>query len=331
MKTIVNKQDNAVAVVIGTLLAFVIISSLMASFILWYVPANGSSNDAKFDTQTETFLLNLQSKLANNSVYPGLQVVQNFNVGIPGTPPFSSNSNTFISFLNESGFHAQLKYYFTLTFTYKGVQKNLIFNHTFNSKGQLYIDTSTPFIPTDLFYFQNDAIVLKQQGSNYSQILNGIPFAVSLNNSKNLSLRASQYSIDGGSASFGGYGSTLLTLEFSNLTQNYFTLGENISVNYNGSYVPVTVTKIKLDSFYYNVSSNLVAAWNNTLALQYGRNSKVFGNSSTGSWDFSPPYPFTVFYNYKDDFLSISLNSTNIPVYPNSLNLDQYSLLMLNI
>ena len=331
MKSVKNKQDNAVAVVIGALLAFVIVSSLMASFVLWYIPANGTSNDVKFDTQVETSLLNLQNKLVNKSVYPGLPVVQNFDVGIPGTPPFSSNSNTFLSFLNSSGFHAQIRYNFTISFVYNKIQGNIVFNQTFNSQGQLYVDTSTPFVPSDLLYFQNDAVVLNQQGSNYSQVLNGIPFYTSLNSSHNLSLQASQYSINGISASFGGYGSTLLTLEFSNLTQNDFTVGDNTTVSYHNVFIPVTITKIRLDSFYYNVSGVSASAWNNTLASEYDQNSIVIGTSSTGyTWNFGNPYyPFSVFYH--NDFISIYLNSKIAAVYPNSIGLNQYNLQLLNL
>jgi len=331
MKSVYNQQDNAVAVVIGALLAFVIVSSLMASFVLWYIPANGTSNDLKFDTQVETSLLSLQNKLINESVYPGLPVVQNFQVGIPGTPPFSSNSNTFLSFLNSSGFHAQLSYNFTISFVYNKIQGSIVFNQTFNSHGQLYIDTSTPFIPSDLLYFQNDAVVLNQQGSNYSQILNGVPFYMSLNSSHNLSLQASQYSINGTSTSFGGYGSTLLTLEFSSLTQNDFAVGENTTVSYHSVFIPITVTKIRLNDFYYNVSGVSASALNNTLASDYNQNNIVDGTSSTGyTWNFSNAYyPFSVFYD--NGFISIHLNSKDIPIYPSSISLNQYNLQLLNL
>lgn len=326
MKPVQEKKDNAVAVVIGALLTFVIVTSIMGSYILWYVPSNGQSNDLKFIGETENSLVQMQNKFQNVSVYPNQFVIQSFPVGIPGTPPFSPNTDSSISFQNVSGYSTHFQYSLLVNVTYGTITRTIPYNYSFNGSGQVYIDTATPYVTPYLFYFQNDGIVMRQAGSNYSETIGSLPLSVSSIGGKSINLSASQFSINGNDTSFGGYGSTLLTLQYSVVNQSDFFVGENVTVPKPGGYATAVVNNITLGAFYYNITSPVAQAWNESLWSIYNLSRTYSGSRSTGiQWGFRG-YPLEALV--MGNTLSISATKT---MYLHSANLNYFVLRLLQI
>lgn len=329
MKPVQEKEDNAVAVVIGALLTFVIVISIMGSYILWYVPSNGQSNDIKFVGQTENSLIQLQSKVQNESAFPNEFVIQSFPLGIPGTPPFSPNTDSSISFENSSGYSTHFQFSILVNVTYGTVTRTIPYNYSFNGSGQIYVDTSTPFVTPSLFYFQNDGIIVKQAGNNYSSTIGSLPLSISSGGGKGIYLNASQISINGTDTYVGGYGSTLLTLQYSNVNESDFYVGENITVqNRTGGYTSAVVNNITMpiNTFYYNITSPVAQAWNESLWSTYNLSRTYAGSKSSGvSWGFTG---YDLEASFRNNTLSISATQT---MYPYSVNMNFFMLRLLEI
>lgn len=327
MHPITKDRDDSVAVVIGTLLTFVIVVSLVSAFILWYIPSNGQSNDLKFVAETENSFVQLQNELGNGTAYPNQFVVQSFPIGIQGTPPFSGNSNTLIQYINSTAYRINMSYNMYVTFSYGGSQHVYNFHKSSNSSGVIETFTSTPFITPEKFCFTGDTISVRQSGSNYSQFVGTLPLSF-YKNSTGRVLQASEFGVYGKNTSFGGYGATIVTLQYSMVNENDYFDGENVTI-YNpdiGGYTPAVVTNITLTSFHTNITSPAASSWNSTLEERYGLQTSITSNNKVGvKWMFSQ---FPLEAGYKNQTFSIS--NTGV-IYLYSVNLNEFNLNLLEL
>lgn len=313
MKVDFSDRDNGVAVVIGALLTFVIVITLLGSYVLWYVPSNGQQLDQKFLSDTENSLLQLQNKLDNSSASPNEFVIQSFPLGIAGTPPFSQNSFTSINFENNSSqFNSSLSFSLVVDVTYGGALHLVYSNYTFYSSGEIVVDATTPFITPSSFHVQDSAIVQGQTGSNYYQMMGFLPFNVK-NTTSGIYINATELNITGNQTSLSGYGTTIMTLQYSysNLTDEFH--GETISTpNGTGGFTSAVVDGINLTAFNYTVNGSQVQAWNNTVHSIYGIGKTSAGNVSNGlKWNFADKLPFTAYL--RNNSFSVYLNETQTP------------------
>ena len=114
MKTPIT-EEKAVSEIIGALLLFAIVSVLLTSFILWYVPSTSTSNEINFQMETQSSLISMESKMLNQNLKPGDSVSENVPLGISGTPPFIPAESTNIYY--SSNFNASLSYSLEMNYT----------------------------------------------------------------------------------------------------------------------------------------------------------------------------------------------------------------------
>ncbi len=114
MKTPIT-EEKAVSEIIGALLLFAIVSVLLTSFILWYVPSTSTSNELNFQMETQSSLISLEAKMLNQNLKPGDSVSENVPLGISGTPPFIPAESTNIYY--SSNFNASLSYSLEMNYT----------------------------------------------------------------------------------------------------------------------------------------------------------------------------------------------------------------------
>ncbi len=327
-----RESDGAVAVVIGALLTFIIVVTLVGTYVLWYVPSNGDQLDTQYLNDTENSFLRMQDLIGNSSPTLGEFITQSFQLGVAGTPPFSSSTDSSISYANDTSYDTSLNFSLAVNVTYSNVHTTIVLNEHYNASGLISLDTNTPFVPSSNFYFQDDTIIMQQAGSNYSQIIGHLPLTIA-SNSSGLLLHAPDFTIYGDNTSLGTYGTTLLTMQFSRAGTSepryntYFFTGQNVTVlNQTGGYTTAIVNNITLKSFYYNITSPQVLAWNTSLTSVYNRNGEATGNSGAGiTWNFSN-FNFSVYL--KGDNLSIKSTKT---LKPFSIELDYFVLRLLQI
>ncbi len=328
-KLSVGKKDSAVAVIIGALLTFVIVASLMTAYVLWYVPSNGQQQDLQYISETENSFLQLQDQISNTTPYPNDFVGQSFTLGVPGTPPFSSSTDSFIGYTNGSGFRITMTYNMSVTVSYDKVVRTIPINYTFNCTGEFYLDTETQFVTPTNFYYQSDTIILQQPASNYSEIVGSLPISFG-GHAKKLYLNASQYSVEGTNSSTGGYGVALITMQYSDINQSSFFLGENVTVsNLTGGYTSAIVDNITLNSFNYTIISPQAFAWNYALASLYNLTASQhpWGNKPF-TWQPLTSGSINITANPKGNTLNIGTTHT---LYPFSVNFGYFVLRLLQL
>ncbi len=329
-KSILRRKDSSVAVIIGALLTFVIISSLLGAYVIWYVPANGQQLDIQYISDTENSFLRLQNEISNSSPYLNEFVPQSFTLGIDGSPPFSSSSDSTIGYSSSMGFQTTLNYSMEVTVFYDGHIRTIPINVNSHGNGEIYLYPQTPFATPTNFYFQDDTILMQQPGSNYSSIVGSLPFSMGKNTTGGTYLNASQFIVTGQDTSEGGYGVTLLTLQYSDINQSIFYRGENVTVsNLTGGYTSAVVTNITLNSFYYNITSPQILAWNSALAANYNTSAVTdMGIKTQFTWQFTSFGFVSVTISSTQNSMSLYTTQT---IYPYSANLGYFAMKLLQL
>ncbi len=327
MKEVLEHKDDAVAAVIGALLTFVIVTSLMGAYLLWYIPSSGQQNDIKYMGEVQNSFFQLQNKMNNASPYFSQFVVQDFPLGVQGTPPFTSSTDSQISFENYSSSFTNLHYSLSVNVSYYGVKRTLNYTVNENSTGTIALYPQTSFVTPTNIYYQNDIIIANQQGSNYSQVLGVLPLQLS-SSANGLFLNASTFGFTGNSTSLGGFQSTILTMQYSDVNQVDVYRGENITIsNLTGGYTTAVVGNITLNSFYYNLTTPYANALNYSFSQLYGGGLKASGSVSGGYyWNFSVSSLFRAHLNKS----MLSIYSV-AKIRPYGVGLNYYILRLLQI
>lgn len=281
-----GKDDRAVAEVVGAVLIFAIVISLFTTFMLWYVPTTATSNENTYQLNIMSSFTGLESQLHSGTPSVGDGISQNVHLGIAGVPPFSPSQDTEIfyshgskEFSSVSSFKINLNYTFLTT--------NRTANQTITasaySAGEIGSYGNTQFILPVSYYVQ-DGILIRDSPQVSSVAGNG-PLPVSAGNSSGgVYLSSSTYNITGTDVSTSSVGTSLLTLQYTNITSLKFTKGGQAVIN--GS--EVVINSISLLNFYYNITSaSFHKAIFDSFYQHYNNSTSIAAPLGLTSWNFS--------------------------------------------
>lgn len=316
-----KKKDAAVAVVIGSILLLVIASTVLSSYLLWFIPYNESQNTLSFYDSSQNSFLQLQTKLNNTEQLTNAYLTQSFPLGISGTPPFTQGSDTSLMFLGSNSFRETLNYSVTINQT--GGNQNIINN--LSAGGEIGTNLTNSYVNPEGFWLQGNAFVTSFPASGYATLSGTLPIYAS-NNAGALSLGISAYNLNSANTSKSGTGSTLLSMQYKVNRIVDYTQYQNITTD-NLTNPFVEIRSITLNSLSFSIYSLYYKAWNRSLYQTFGGGAvTVSGYNST--WDFSQ-LPLMVTVNSVLHSLTVSLIPG--PTVFRSLNLNYYSLDVLSL
>lgn len=275
--THLQKKDSGVAVVIGTILLIAISISLISAYLFYYLPYDGSLNEQTYYTQTEAAFNSLHIKMDNPSLVPGSIITQSIPIGVKGIPPFTTFTDTSVSYTNSSAKSSfSLVAKFNVTVHTASLYKNYTLNETFNSGGMLCSSAQLQYL-NNFGYILTNGMLIRNEGKD-SSLLSGMGFSFT-NTSGSYSLFSSLIDLNGSTQYDGGYGSAIFQAEYSSIDNITIYVGEN-STAANLGLAPGTITNITLLSYNYTSNMTFSDLLNNYLISHYN-------TSSTGDlWAF---------------------------------------------
>jgi len=116
----VIKKEEGVSEIIGTILVFSITVSLFTSFIMWYVPYMGQTQDNSYQSATQQSMSSLLAGMSAHQLSAGSSVQGSLPLGINGAF-LSSASPTSLSFYNSNAYSTKLSYNVSVGIEYSGV------------------------------------------------------------------------------------------------------------------------------------------------------------------------------------------------------------------
>lgn len=276
-----NSQDRAVAEVIGTILIFAIVISLLTTFVMWYIPDVSTSNEQNYQAASETSMISIASSLSDTSFVSGSTVSFPVSIGIKGVSPFSGPSDTSLNF-DPHGFSSYMNISYTVNYTNStGIKHNYTVNASEYSSGTIFSSGNTQFVNPVDFLIQDGYLLadygVTQPASGYGPV----PFNA-VNNSGSVSISVSSVNIVGPTSSTSGFGSTILELLTENSSYIHFSQNGISAVNGTISYV----NSIDLNSLNYTVQTPFVSAWNFSLYSQYNSTVQYSPVKNSTSWFF---------------------------------------------
>lgn len=274
-------QDRAVAEVIGTILIFAIVISLLTTFVMWYIPNVSTSNEQNYQAASETSMLSIASSLSGTNFVSGSTVSFPVSIGIKGVSPFSGPSDTSLNF-EPNGFSSYMNISYTVNYTNStGVKHNYIVRSIEYSSGTIFSSGDTQFVNPVDFLIQ-DGYLLADYGITQPAFGYGpVPFDA-VNNSGSVSISVSSVNITGPATSTSGFGSTILELLTENSSYIHFSKNGLSAINGTISYV----NSIVLNSLNYTVQTPFVSAWNFSLYSQYNSTVQYSPVKNGTSWFF---------------------------------------------
>lgn len=273
-----QKKDSGVAVVIGTILLIAISISLISAYLFYYLPYDGALNEQTYYTQTEAAFNSLQIKMNNPSLVPGSIITQSIPIGVKGIPPFTTYTDTSVSYTNssvKSSFSIVAK--FNVTVHTASLNKNYTLEETFNSSGMLCSSAQLQYL-NNFGYILTNGMLIRNEGKA-SSLLSGMGFSFT-NVSDHYSLFTSLIELNGSTQYDGGYGSAIFQAEYANIDNTTLSINEN-STTANLGLAPGTITNITLISYNYTANMTFSDLLNNYLIDHY--NSSSIGDSK---WTF---------------------------------------------
>ncbi len=127
MKKVVDK-DEGVSEIIGTILVFSITVSIFTSFIMWYVPYMGQTQDNAYQSATQQSMSGLLEGMGGHELSAGSSVQTSLPLGINGAF-LSSASPTSLSFINSDAYSTKLSYNISVGIEYSGVVPSSVISH----------------------------------------------------------------------------------------------------------------------------------------------------------------------------------------------------------
>ncbi|WP_393970675.1 hypothetical protein OXIME_000900 [Oxyplasma meridianum] len=298
-------QDRAVAEVIGTILIFAIVVSLLTAFVMWYVPDVSTSNEQNYQAASQSSMMSIASSLSSTNFVSGSAVSFPVSIGIKGVSPFTGPSDTSLNF-EPHGFFSFMNITYTVNYTNStGVKHTYTVNLSEYSSGTIFSSGNTQFInPVDFIiqdgYFLAD-YGLTQPASGYG------PLPIdAINNSGSVSISLSSVNIVGPDFSTSGYGPTLLELLTENSSYVHFSRNEKSALNGTISYV----NSIYLNSLNFTVETPFVSAWNFSLYSQYNSSVQYSPVKNNTSWYFKNLPLKTMIYSGRISV--VDLHSMNV-------------------
>lgn len=318
-----NKEDKSVSEIIGTILIFAIVISLFTTFVLWYVPTIGTSNEQNYQLNAESAFSSLTSEFHSQQPISGNQISKNIPLGIKGVPPFSPSTDTYLSFSSgysnfwsEMNYSLKIGYFNPSTSTYG----NITVNDSFKGMGEISSYGNTQFIRPVEFVIQDGALI-ENNGQIEPSSLKG-PLPVSINNvSGGIHLYSTLLNLTGPDTTASEIGSTLLQFSYGNVSEISYSVG---SAGLIGNQL-VNITGITLTSFQYSLFSQFYDAWNFSMYREYVNDSAAYNTVVSNSSYLFSNVPFQA--NVSKNFVLISNSIAAIPLQSVSISYVQLNLL----
>ena len=198
-----KREDSGVAEIVGAILLFAVLISLFTSFMVWYIPAQTTSNEVHYEQQTKSSMGSLTSQLHNGFPGPGSTISQSVDLGISGVSIFSPPQDTQFSILPQStSFNASLAFNITLNVTNStGAVSLKYFNESYAVSGIMASNGNTEYVTSINYVIEDGALFQNYGGSEPTNSLGPMPLGI-VNNSGQYSLSLSIFGVNGQSVSY---------------------------------------------------------------------------------------------------------------------------------
>jgi DNA-binding beta-propeller fold protein YncE len=175
-----KNNDSAVSEVIGYILVFAIVFSLLSAVVAVYVPDQGKSSELAYQSQTESTMSSFMSSIITSEYSPiGTTFSQNFPMGIKGEF-FSGTQDTSLGY-NYNGLQATLSYNVSVGYNYPSstpidlINNTILTNISIGSKPMaLALDTQNDNIYA-LNYYGGSIYVINSTNNKCQVIKNVFP------------------------------------------------------------------------------------------------------------------------------------------------------------
>ncbi|MCY0851170.1 MAG: hypothetical protein OWQ34_00315 [Thermoplasma acidophilum] len=257
-----KQKDDAVAEIIGTVLIFVIVVTLLTAYASWYVPLQEQRSQQDFYQNSISAESELSAKLMQ-----GYNFVQSFPAGISGG--FGNTFDTYLSFVNISYGALSMKFMIIYSTAGKNMSENYTIDYT--QAGLISAYPSSSFLSqiaiNDYGSFLTDGSVF--YGPLYIHI-------------SNTSFSASLVRMNG--ENFSESSSSSLYVSGTVLTKTSSIFAVNGATNINGT--AATVRSIKLLDLNYTINGPFADSLEKYIMVESGMG-PISGNISVGSYRFS--------------------------------------------
>ncbi|MEM0156064.1 MAG: hypothetical protein QW597_05635 [Thermoplasmataceae archaeon] len=278
-----NREDKAVAEIIGTILVFAIVISILTAFVAWYVPTEGASNEQSYQQAALTAFSELSSKLSSQSLQNGSMIVQSIPLGVNGVEPFEQPYATQLTSLpSSSGMNFSLRFQLLVNYTQNvNTKSNINFPVTVNGSGSLQEYGSTNFVTPEYFIIEDGNLVSSYGSPSSSTSLGPMPVYITGNNS-NVALETRSISIGGYPIAISKIGSLVMSLAVSNYSLIQYTTGHSYLINGNTS----SIDNITLKNYEYYINTPFYRQWNYSLYSELNNSLSIYNPNPAGtSWN----------------------------------------------
>ncbi|KAA8923121.1 hypothetical protein [Thermoplasma sp.] len=254
-----KREDNAVAEIIGTVLIFVIVVTLLTAYASWYVPLQEQRSQQAFYQNA----ISAENELSAKAIQ-GYSFVQSFPAGISGG--FGNTFDTYLSFLNLSYGNFNAKLSVVLAAGGKTVYDNYTLNFTQSGIISAY--------PSSNFLMQmsvNDYGSFVTDGS----VFYGPLFIRTSNSSFSLSL------VRMSGENFSESSSSSMYVSGTAMYHDFIYFNVNGSVPYNGT--EATVRSIEMDGMNYTITGPFTKSLEKYIMVNSGM-APASGNATVGSY-----------------------------------------------
>lgn len=279
-----KREDSGVAEIVGAILLFAVVVSIFTSFMVWYIPAQTTSNEVNYEQQTQATMGDLITQI-HNSAAEGSTISQSIALGISGVSIFSGPQDTQFSILpGSTTFNASLSFNTFLNVTNSsGVLSTKYFNESYTVSGVMVSNGNTEYI-TAIDYVVEDGALFQSYGNNQpSNSLGPLPIGI-VNNSGQYALGLSIYGFTGQSVAYSSTQDQVVNLQVN--ASQYYNYVNGSTASLGGQ--QYTINSISLNSLNYTINGTLLKAWNFGLFSQFN-NTRPGYNTVTGlnAWNFS--------------------------------------------
>ncbi len=280
-----KREDSGVAEIVGAILLFAVLISLFTSFMVWYIPAQTTSNEVHYEQQTKSSMGSLTSQLHNGFPVAGSTISQSVDLGISGVSIFSAPQDTQFSVLPQStSFNASVAFNITLNVTNStGVNFLKYFNESYSVSGIMASNGNTEYITAINYVIEDGALFQNYGGNEPTNSLGPMPLGI-VNNSGQYGLSISIFGVNGQSVSYSSSQEQVVNL-IVNSSQHYSYANGSIASIGGTQY---SVNGITLQKLNYSINGSLLEAWNFGLFNQFNSTNPGYPSvTSMKTWNFT--------------------------------------------
>ena len=274
-----DRQDDAVAEIIGAILLIAVVIVAFTGFLAWYIPTTTASNESSFQISERTAFSDMVSQMHYPQTGNGSIMTETVPLGIGGAPPFEPATDTSVSIYSSgSAYHSLLSVNLSYTVTNSSASKTVYVQRNITATGEIKSGSQMQYI-TAINYIIEDGALLESYGSAQpASFLGPLPISVTPS-----SLEMDIFGISGQNETFSGTSPATLSFMASNGLE--ISLSNNSLSVYSGQIV--AVSNITLHSMSYSINSSLYEAWNHALYVQFNNSLASYSlTSSLSSWNF---------------------------------------------